>query len=186
VETPCGECRGEGLVAGRREIPVDVPAGVEDGMILRLGGEGEEAPRGGDPGDLQVVVRVEPHPLFHRLADDPADLLVDLPVPMSVALLGGEVEIPTLEGISTVRLDAGTEPGAILHVKGQGLPRLQRSGRGTLHLRVGYDVPSSPGRRLRKAIESLAEAEREETGPARRKFQDLLKEHAKARGRRKD
>jgi molecular chaperone DnaJ len=186
VETPCGDCRGEGLVVGRREVALRIPAGVDDGMVLRVAGEGEDAPRGGTPGDLECVIHVERHPLFQRRAEDPADLVVDVPVPLATALLGGDVEIPSLEGTTTIRVDPSTPPGATVRVKGQGLPHLEHRGRGDLWVRVHYDVPKSPGRKLRKAIEALQEAEGEESGPARRAYQDLLHDHRKASEHRKD
>jgi molecular chaperone DnaJ len=158
---------------------------VDDGVILRVAGEGEDAPRGGPPGDLQCLIRVEEHPLFRRSGDDPADLFVEVPVPISIALLGGEVEIPSLDGVETIRLDAGTAPGATVRVRGHGLPRFQRSGRGDLYVRVLYDVPKSPGRGLRKALEGLRAAETEEVGPQRRRFADAMKDHAKGRARRR-
>jgi molecular chaperone DnaJ len=184
-ETPCGECRGEGLVAGRREIQLKIPAGVDDEMVLRVPGEGEDAPRGGAPGDLQCLIHVEKHPLFQRSHEDPADLVVDVPVPVTTAFLGGEVEIPALDGATTIRLDPSTPPGSTLRVKGQGLPHLEHRGRGDLYVRVHYDVPKNPGRKIKKALEALQEAEREETGPARREYQDLLRGHLKERQRKK-
>jgi molecular chaperone DnaJ len=158
---------------------------VDDEMVLRVAGEGEDAPRGGPPGDLQVLIRVEEHPLFRRSREDPADLVVDVPVPVTTAVLGGDVEIPALDGATTIRLDPATAPGATVRVKGQGLPRLEHRGRGDLYVRVHYDVPKSPGKKLRRALEALQEAEGEETGPARREYQDLLREHRKDRQRKR-
>jgi len=181
VENPCRSCQGEGLVMGRREIELTIPPGVFDGVTMRVPGEGEPAPRGGVPGDLNVRVRVEEHPVFLRSPDDPADLFIQVPVPISTALLGGEVEIPSLEGSISLDVAAGTQPGQTVRVRGGGLPRFQGHGRGHLYVHVLYDVPRRPGRKLKKAIESLREPETGEPGPARRKFNDLLKQHLRRR-----
>ncbi len=185
VEDPCRACRGEGLVMGRREIELTIPPGVFDGITMRVPGEGEPAPRGGVPGDLSVRVHVKDHDLFLRSPDDPADIFLRAPVPISTAVLGGEIEIPSLEGKMTLDIDAGTQPGDTLRVRGGGLPRFQRGGRGHLYVQVLYDVPKRPGKKLRKALDGLKEAESGETGPARRKFMDQLKDHLRAQEKRR-
>ena len=145
--------------------------------IERVRGEGEPAPPGGAAGDLKVHVRVREHPLMRRAAQDPADLVVEAPVPIATALLGGEVDVPSLDGRSTIKLDAGTPPGEILRVRGAGLPRFQARGRGDLYVRVQYDVPKNPSRKLKKALESVRDAESGEPGPARRRFEDQIRKH---------
>jgi molecular chaperone DnaJ len=180
IESPCGNCNGSGLAAKRRDLEIAVPAGIEDGMVIPLRGQGEAGPRGGPPGDLHCIVRVGEHPFFVRSPRDPADLFVEVPVPVSTALLGGRVEVPTLDGVESLVIDTGTEPGATLRVRGAGLPRLQRSGRGNLYVRVTYDVPRKPGRKLKKALEGLSAVEEREMGPARKRFADLLDTHRKA------
>ena len=177
VESPCKRCDGSGLAAKKREVALNVPAGIEDGMVIPLRGQGEAGPRGGPPGDLHCVVRVDDHDLFVRSPRDPSDLFVEVPVPVSTALLGGRVEIPTLDGTESLAVDAGTEPGATVRVRGAGLPRLQRSGRGNLYVRLGYDVPRRPSRKLKKVLEGFAELEQKEIGPARKKFADELEKH---------
>ena len=177
VEDPCPTCRGSGLVPRRREVAVDVPAGIEDGMTLSVRGQGEAGPRGGPAGDLHCVVRVREHPLFVRSPRDPADLFVEVPVPIAAALLGGEVEVPTLEGVEKLSLASGTAPGDTVRMRGGGLPRLRSGGRGSLYVRVAYDVPKKPGRRLKRALEGLREEETREVGPARRVFGDRLDAH---------
>lgn len=177
VESPCGRCDGSGLAAKRREIELTVPAGIEDGMVMPLRGQGEAGPRGGAAGDLHCVVRVADHEFFVRSPRDPADLFVEVPIPVSTAMLGGKVEVPTLDGTERIGVDAGTEPGATLKVRGAGLRRLQRSGRGNLYVRLGYDVPRRPSRKLKKALEGVAEIESKEVGPARKRFAELLESH---------
>jgi len=184
VEHPCRGCRGEGLVMGRREIELTIPAGVYDGITLRVPGEGEPAPHGGVPGDLNVRVRVDEHPVFLRSPDDPADLFLQVPIPMSAAVLGGKVEIPSLDGSMSLDIEPCTAPGDTLRVRGGGLPRFQRSGRGHLYVRVLYDVPKRPSRKLRSAVEALRDVEQGEPGPARRSFQDDLKNHLRRMSKR--
>lgn len=186
IEDPCPACDGMGLQARKREVSVTIPAGIEDGLVVPVRGEGEAGPRGGPAGDLHCVVRVQEHDLFVRSPRDPADLFVEVPVPVSTALLGGRIEVPTLDGIESLPLDAGTEPGATLRVRGAGLPRLQRSGRGNLYVRVAYDVVRSPGRKLRRALQGLVEVEAKEVGPARRKFAERLESHRRLREEKDD
>jgi len=185
VQDPCSTCDGAGGVMGRRDLTVKIPAGVHDGVILRVQREGEPAPRGGAPGDLNVHVRVDEHPMLLRSPEDPADLYLSVPIPIATALLGGSIEIPSLEGSMEIDIDPGTSPGATLRVRGQGLPRFQSRGRGSVYVRVAYDVPKSPSRKLRKALEGLREVEEGETGPERRRFQDTLKDHLRAQEKKR-
>ncbi len=180
VESPCRTCTGKGRVRGSRELKIKVPAGVYDGVVLRVPGEGEAAPPGGQAGDLNVYVRVREHPLFGRMPDDPADLIQRVTVPMSVAVLGGQVEIPSLEGSIPLDVDAGTAPGETVRIRGAGLNRFQGGGRGHMYVRLAYDIPKSPSRKLRKAFEALRELEEREPGPARRRADDAMKAHLKA------
>ncbi len=180
VANPCRTCSGEGNVAGRREIAIRIPAGVYDGAVLRVSGEGEPGARGAPPGDLHVGLRIAPHPFFRRSQEDPADLWIDVPVALSVATLGGSVEVPTLDGTVSVDIAPGTPPGEVVRVRGGGLPRFQRGGRGHLLVRVQYDVPRKPSKALKRALEGLGEVERGEPGPARREFDDLVRQHRRS------
>lgn len=185
VEKPCKDCDGAGKQMGSREIEIRVPAGIHDGLVMRVRGEGEPAPPGGEPGDLKVHVRVREHGLLHRAAQDPADLVVEAPVPIATALLGGEIEVPSLEGTRTIKVAGGTPPGEILRVRGEGLPHFQGRGRGDLFVRVLYDVPKNPSRKLKKALEGVKEVETGEPGPLRRRYQDQIKQHVQGRDQRK-
>ncbi len=182
ISSPCPACDGEGLAPQKRDVTIRVPAGIEDGMTLRAQGEGEPGPRGGHRGDLLCQIRVAPHPIFQR---DGPDLFVAVPVPLSTAVLGGEVEVPALAGSLHVKVPPSTTPGSELRLRGEGLPRLDRPGRGDLRVQVVLDLPQNPGRRMRDALETLKTAERDEVGPARRKYGDLLREHRQQAERRK-
>ena len=177
VESPCASCQGEGRVPGKREISIRVPKGVYDGVALRVTGEGEPGPRGGPPGDLHVRLHIEDHPFFVRSPENPADLVINVPVPVSIAWLGGEVEVPTLEGTTTLQMDAGTAPDTLIPIRGAGLPRFQQGGRGRVWARILYDVPKKPSRRLKKALEALREVEAGEPGPLRRTYDDQTRRH---------
>jgi molecular chaperone DnaJ len=155
VETPCEDCRGAGVQRKPRQVKVRIPAGVDDGQLIRLPGRGEPGRDGGPPGDLFVLVRVAPHALFGR---DGPNLTLRLPVTYPEAVLGAEVKVPTLDGAPvTVRIPPGTRSGRVLRVRGHGVPRA-RGGRGDLLVTVEVDVPSSVDAKERKAVEALAKA----------------------------
>ena len=139
IAHPCKDCRGRGLQRQTRSVRVTVPAGIENGMRLRLNGQGEEGPKGSEPGDLYVQVTVEDHPRFERHG---ADLVAELGVSMVGACLGEKLSFEGLDGPVEVALQPGTQPETVLHIEGRGMPRLQRRGRGDLHLRVRVDIPT--------------------------------------------
>src|SRR5437764_6699096 len=128
IRHPCPDCAGEGRVRARRTITVKVPAGVEDGMRLRLSGEGEIGPGGGPPGDLYVEIRQRPHDVFTRDGDD---LHCKVTLPMTAAALGTTVKFETLDGAETLNVKPGTQSGSVVTLRGRGVPHLSRSvGRG--------------------------------------------------------
>ena len=155
VEHPCGDCGGTGVQRKPRQVRVRIPAGVDDGQIVRLPRRGEPGRNGGPPGDLFVVVRVAPHPTFGRVGDD---LTLELPVTYPEAVLGAEVKVPTLDdGPVTVRIPPGTPSGRTLRVRGHGVPKAS-GGRGDLLVSVEVAVPGQVGAKERKAVEALARA----------------------------
>jgi molecular chaperone DnaJ len=139
VKDPCPTCRGEGRVEARRSLELKVPAGVDHGSRLRLVGEGEHGRNGGPPGDLYVVLEVAPHPSFSR---DGIDVLAGAEISYALAVLGGEVEVPTLHGPANLELPAGTQPGRQFRLKNQGIPRLDGRGRGDHLVTVTLRVPN--------------------------------------------
>ena len=125
-----------------RKITVKIPPGIDDGYQLRLNGEGETPPHGGAPGDLYVIIHVAPHQYFKRRDDN---LLYDLKIPYPQAALGAEVEVPTLDGETTLNIHAGTQPGEIFKLESRGMPRLRGRGRGDLRVLEGPgDLPFLP------------------------------------------
>ena len=156
IAHPCASCAGGGMVEGEKQVSVEVPAGVGDESTLRMVGEGEAGPRGGQPGDLYVQLAVHPHPSFTRQGDD---LLYDLAVGIAAAALGTETDVPLLEGGSTrVKVSAGTQPGEVIRLRGKGVGRLRGRGRGDLFVRVGVDVPTRLNRSQKKILRRYAES----------------------------
>jgi molecular chaperone DnaJ len=153
IAAPCRDCSAEGRVANVESVPVDVPPGVSDGMELRISGGGSEGRLGGPAGDLYVSLKVAPHPVFERRGQD---LVCALVVPMTQAALGAEVEIPTLEGTERVDLEAGTQPGTVLRLRGRGVPNLGRRGRGDLLVTVVVETPRAKSKEERALLERLA------------------------------
>ncbi len=172
---PCPSCEGRGTVRRERELTIRVPAGVADGAVRTVRGGGEEGP--GGPGDLHVVVRVEPHPLFEREGDD---VRCTVPVSFPQAALGATLEVPTLEGKVKLKVPAGTQPGATLRLRGKGIPRFGGGGRGDQLVTLQVEVPRKLTRRQRELLEQLAaelDGEPTRSGqPERRRFLDRLKE----------
>jgi molecular chaperone DnaJ len=156
VETPCPTCRGSGTQRRVRSFQVKIPAGVKDGARIRLAGRGESGPAGGQPGDLYVRVRVEPHAIFRRSG---SDLLVDLPLTYAEAALGSNVQVPTLNGPVTMKVPAGTQNGRTFRLKGKGAPR--RGGRGDLLVTVNVEVPRKLSKQEKELLKQLREVEDE-------------------------
>jgi molecular chaperone DnaJ len=154
ITSPCLTCRGDGRVPSGRIVTVEVPAGVADGMELRMEGAGEDGRGGGPQGDLYLTLAVDPHPVFERRGQD---IVGVLEVPVMAAVVGVEVEVDTLDGPATVTVPPGTRAGTVLRVKGAGVPNLGRRGRGDLLLQVDLDVPAKLGREERRLVEDLAE-----------------------------
>lgn len=154
VTNPCSECRGAGRVKGTRRIGVKVPAGVDDGSQIRLSGEGEAGARGGEAGNLYVVLSVASHPQFTRVEDH---ILFELPVNIAQAALGAVVKIPTLDGEMEFVVPAGTQTGEDFVIRGKGVPHLRGAGRGDMVIRVTAVTPEELTPDQRELIEKLAE-----------------------------
>lgn len=167
VSHPCTECAGAGRVRKRKTISVKIPAGAEEGTTLRVPGEGEAGERGGPSGNLYVVVHVEPHPIFDRYGDD---ILCEAPITFSRAALGGEIEVPTLDGKARLKIPAGTPSGQIFRLKGKGIVNRRGYGRGDQHVRVIVETPKKLGKRQRHLLEELADWTGDREYPKRAAF----------------
>jgi molecular chaperone DnaJ len=153
VETPCHTCRGDGRTRTTRRVNVTIPQGVDNGMQIRLRGEGEGGLRGGPPGDLMVVIQVRPHPLFQRSGDD---VVLVLPINVAQAALGAELTVPTVDGDEPLTVPPGTQHEQVFRIRGKGSPRLRGGGRGDQLVVTQLVVPTDLTDRQRDLLEELA------------------------------
>jgi molecular chaperone DnaJ len=153
IKDPCPTCHGSGQTRETKRYRVNIPAGVRDGSRVRLAGKGEPGLRGGPPGDLYVVTRVQPSPVFKRKGDN---LEVEVPVTIVEAIRGADIEVPTLNGKKKIRVAPGTQHGTIQRLRGEGPPRLNGKGRGDIHYRLQVDVPQVLSKEQEQAVDELA------------------------------
>lgn len=165
--SPCKTCKGNGRVKKARQVQVRVPAGVDTGTRLRLRGEGESGYRGGATGDLYVRLEVEPHEFFERDGDN---LYCKVAISFTQAILGDKIEIPTLDGEKMLRIEPGTQPGAVVRFGGEGVPRLRGYGRGDLFVEIEVKIPSRVTQRQTEIITEFMEIEKEKNGNKTRKW----------------
>lgn len=156
-EKPCATCNGSGVRHETTAISVDIPVGARDGMRLRLSGKGEADPRGGPPGDLYLILHVRDHPVFRRQDDD---VVLELPVTIGQAVLGAEVEVPTLEGTARLRIPPGTQTHTFLRLRGKGLANVETGERGDELARVVIVTPTNLTPEERRLFLELEEMEK--------------------------
>jgi len=174
IETPCPVCSGSGRVTRERTLSVTIPEGVEDGTRIRLAGEGEAGVRGGPAGDLYIFLSIKPHEFFQR---DGADLFCRVPITMTTAALGGQVEVPTIDGgKSKVKIPEGSESGKQFRIKGKGMPVLRSKQQGDLYIQVEVETPKSLTRKQRELLKEFESASNESTSPASTGFFARVKE----------
>ena len=154
INTPCSECHGEGTMRGSEVVEIKIPAGVGEGMALTVSGKGNAARHGGVNGDLLVVIEEERDP---QLVRDGDDLIHNLNITVTTALLGGEVEVPTIEGKAKIKVAPGTHAGKVLRLRGKGLPSVNGYGRGDILVVVDITIPSRLSSEERKLVEKLAQ-----------------------------
>ncbi|HEY2299661.1 MAG TPA: molecular chaperone DnaJ [Jatrophihabitans sp.] len=153
IPSPCPACGTEGRVRARRTITVDVPAGIEDGMRIRLSGQGEVGPGGGPAGDLYIEIAEQPHDTFTR---EGSDLHCHIQVPMTAAALGTDLVLTTLDGEEKLDIRAGTQSATVLTLRGKGVPRLRSTQRGDLHVHVDVRVPTRLDEEQERLLRELA------------------------------
>ncbi|WP_240759565.1 molecular chaperone DnaJ [Phytoactinopolyspora endophytica] len=159
---PCVECGGEGRVRSRRTLTIKIPAGVDSGTRIQLGGHGEVGPGGGPAGDLYVEIAINPHPIFTRDGDD---LHCALPLPMTAASLGTSVELDTLDGKETIEVRPGAQHGEKIRLAARGVPRLRGTGRGDLLIHLDVVTPTKLDARQEELLRELAKLRGEEHVP---------------------
>jgi molecular chaperone DnaJ len=161
------------LVRKNRKKVVSIPAGVDNGNQIRLAGEGQPGENGGPNGNLYLIIRVLSHKYFRRREND---ILLDLNINIAQAALGAEVEVPTVDGPTKLKIPAGIQPGKVLRMRGKGVPHLRGNGRGDQMVVVNVEIPKTLTSDQRKLMEQLAESLGSDVRPAERGFLDWLKE----------
>ncbi len=155
IEHPCPACHGHGRVRDHKTLSVKVPPGVDSGDRIRLAGEGEPGEKGGPPGDLYVQIRVKPHPIFER---DDADLRCEMPIPITTAALGGELEVPTLDGKVVLKIPAGTQTGKVFRIRGKGVRPVRGGPPGDLLCQVVVETPVNLNEEQKELLRKLEES----------------------------
>jgi molecular chaperone DnaJ len=170
---PCRVCRGEGRAEVTSRIKLKIPAGIEDGSRLRSPGNGEAGIRGAGSGDLYVVIHIREHNVFTRDGDD---LFCEVPIPFVTAALGGEINVPTLDGKASVKIPAGTQNGTVFKLRHKGMPHLRGSGHGQLLVRVAVEVPTKLTAAQRAKLEEFAGSCGDHNTPITKSFLERAKE----------
>lgn len=173
IQTPCKNCRGRGIERRTVKKVVPIPAGVDNDIQIRLAGEGQPGVNGGPNGNLFFKVVVRPHKFFRRREND---ILLDLSINIAQATLGAEVEIPTVDGTTKLRIPPGTQPGKVLSLKGKGVPHLRGGGRGDQLVIINMEVPTRLSSEQRDLFEKLAGTLGSEVLPQEKGFIDLLRD----------
>ncbi len=172
IDAPCSDCRGQGRKRVLRKISVRVPPGIETGGRLKISGEGEAGIQGGPRGDLYVVIQVESHSFFTREDDD---VVCEVPVPLTLAALGGEVEVPTLDGRVTMKIPAGTQSGKVFRLRGKGFPNLRGLGSGDQLVAVQVEVPVKLNGKQKKLLEEFGQLGNEDNYAGVKAFYQKVK-----------
>lgn len=174
IRRPCTQCKGEAYVRSERKLKVNIPAGVSTGTRLRLAGEGQPGNNSGPAGDLYVFIKVREHPIFERQEDD---LYCTVPVNIAQAALGTEVDLLTLDGLQTIKIPEGTQPGAKVRLRNLGVPHLQGSGRGDLFVHIDVKVPTKLTREQKRMFEQLRDTLPTENEPHDKGLLDKVKDY---------
>jgi molecular chaperone DnaJ len=156
IHTPCSQCQGQKRVRKRKSLSLKIPPGVETGSRLRLRGEGEEGERGGPPGDLYVVIHVEPHEFFQRDGDD---IVCQIPISFFQAALGGDIDVPTLNGTRKLTVPKGTQSGQIFRLRGEGIHHMRGYGRGDEIVQIIVKTPTKLTKRQEELLREFAAIE---------------------------
>jgi molecular chaperone DnaJ len=173
IERPCRECNGEGRLEKRSRIKLKIPAGIDDGAKLRSMRNGEAGVRGGQAGDLYVVIHLREHEIFSR---DEDDLFCEVPISFAVAALGGELKVPTLQGQAMLKIPPGTQGGTQFRLRGYGITNIDSKAKGDLRVRVLVEVPTKLNGDQRKKLEEFAASCGDDNTPIHRGFFDKAKD----------
>jgi molecular chaperone DnaJ len=173
ITKPCSECHGAGKTKTKTKVKIPIPAGVDNGMRLKMSGYGDAGENGGPAGDLYVYVEVKEDELFVREGDD---VIIDVPLSFTEAGIGCKKEIPTpLDGTYRINIPEGTQSGKVFRVRGQGLPNVHGQGKGDLLVRVHVETPVNLSEEQKKLLTELGQMEQPKNSPRRKNFFDRLK-----------
>ena len=167
IASPCKDCGGSGQVRRRKTLKVTIPAGIDNGQIISLRGQGSAGKNGGPAGDLQIVSTVQPHQLFRR---DGADVYCNAPITFTQAVLGGEMEIPTIDGKVKYDIPEGTQTGSTFRLKGKGIPNVNGRGRGDQFVTVYIETPRNLNREQKEALKKFSSTLKENNYEERKSF----------------
>lgn len=174
IDTPCPDCHGAGKVKKRRQISVNIPAGVETGTRLRMPGEGEAGDKGAPSGDLYIVIQVKKHKIFKRKGDD---IHCEVPINFVQATLGDEIEVPTLEGKAKFKIPEGTQPGTSFRLKNKGIAHLNGYGRGDEYIKVKVVIPKKLDQEQKDLLMKFAEKSGEEINPEHKSWLEKVRDY---------
>jgi molecular chaperone DnaJ len=182
IKDPCKTCHGSGRVRKEKTLSISIPAGIEEGARIRLAGEGEAGLRGGATGDLYIFLHIKPHKLFHR---DGPNIYCQVPIPMTTATLGGEIEVPTIEGHKTrVKIPGGTQSNKQFRLKGKGMSVLRSSSRGDMYIQAQVETPVNLSKRQKELLQEFADLEKKtHSSPLSEGFFAKIKEFWTGSGR---
>ena len=177
ISSPCATCNGKGKVRKVKTLKINVPKGSEDGLNLRLGGDGEAGAKGGPSGDLYIALQVQPHKFFEREGND---IYCEIPITFTQAALGAEIDVPTLDGVVKMKVPEGTQTGTIFRMKGHGVPHRRGSGRGDQHVRTILTTPTKLNEKQKKLLLEFADVTPEHQQMGKKsmfeKFKDTLRD----------
>jgi molecular chaperone DnaJ len=176
VSSPCQTCGGAGRVKQHKTLAVKIPAGVDEGDRIRLSGEGEAGLNGGPAGDLYVVIHLKPHPVFTR---DHNDLHCEMPISITTGALGGDIEIPTLDGYAKIKIPGGTQTGQMFRLRGKGIKGVRSSGHGDLICHVSVETPvnlTSRQKELLQELEAILQKDNGRHNPRAKSWMDKVRE----------
>ena len=153
IDSPCSKCHGKGSIRKTKTIEVDIPAGIDDGQMIKLSGQGEVGEKGGPRGDLYIEVNVQSHPLFTR---DGYDVYLEMPITFAQATLGDKIQVPTLDGKVEYEVPEGTQTGTVFRLKGKGIPKLKSNVRGDQYVKVTVEIPKKLNEKQKELVREFA------------------------------
>ncbi|MDO5149186.1 MAG: molecular chaperone DnaJ [Oscillospiraceae bacterium] len=173
ISNPCSKCGGNGRVRTSKNLSVDIPAGIDDGQVLRVSGQGDAGVNGGPNGNLNVAVRVKAHPLFER---DEYDIHCEIPITYAQAVMGDELIVPTIDGNVKYSISEGTQTGTVFRLKGKGVKKLQRSDRGDQYVKVYVEVPKGLDKKQKELLKAFEASLEDKNYEKKKNFFDKLKD----------